>query len=842
MAKRKRLTRMPIIMALSIALVLTVFLGTFFAIRQVSHTERESSLIEDEFVREKRELIASRAENLVEYAMIRQNLDEVTYFADVRKEVLIKSEEIFQTMSFAIIEYGDDVAEGLEVVSGAAGGELNFLSGLDKEKLWAIIKGSEKFDGVFIDQSIRAINSDSHVPRLVYARHIPDWNWSLVVYSDLDDMEIFLADFRAGLRRELENQIAFLGFIGMFTLIFAYLMAGHYRNVLKRQIGLFSDFYGNFNKNSKLELEKFRYYELYKIARVTNSMMKSLAQVRAELEANEEKFRGFFELSPDLIYVINFRRGIVEEANPAFLEKLGFNIDEIQSIPVSRLFRSEDGKPFNELYSEIKLKKEIRNLNLSVMSKSGDEIKLEINARFADRGGVESRILHIARDVTERFEAEKKIRSLAFNDFLTDIPNRNNFIGQLDVLLREVSEKDYKFGMAFIDLDRFKQINDTLGHHSGDQLLISVSKRLKESIRATDMLARLGGDEFVILFSEVSSKTSLEIVMRKVMDVFKEPFALSKRRVFVTASIGVSIYPKDGNTAEELIMNSDKAMYHAKDSGRNTYRFYDESIVGYSYEDLNIEAELREAIDKKQFVLHYQPVFSCRKRKYIGIEALIRWNHPDRGLIYPDNFISKAEENGHIVEIGRWVVEQVARDTKRLNDLGFIGNSGINMSSVQLKDGKFIEIINKAIENNGLYLGQLVLELTESLAVSETSENRTFMETLREMGIHMILDDFGTGYSSISQLHKYPLGVVKIDKSFISRMGISDKDMEITASIIEMAHKFNIKVVAEGVETEAQHKALIQMGCDMVQGYYFARPMPILDLNNYLVAYKSKKD
>jgi EAL domain-containing protein (putative c-di-GMP-specific phosphodiesterase class I) len=274
-------------------------------------------------------------------------------------------------------------------------------------------------------------------------------------------------------------------------------------------------------------------------------------------------------------------------------------------------------------------------------------------------------------------------------------------------------------------------------------------------------------------------------------------------------------------------------MYLAKDSGRNTSRFYDESIVGYRCEDLNLEAELREAIDKKQFVLYYQPVLSCRKQRYVGVEALIRWEHPSKGRVYPDEFIPKAEENGHIVEIGRWVLEQAAEDTKRLNDLGFIGNTGVNISSAQLKDVKLIESIERAIDANNIQQGQLVLEFTESLAMMEIEENRLVMEAISEMKLHIVLDDFGTGYSSIGRLHKYPFTVVKIDKFFVSRMCMSSRDMEIIASIIEMAHRFMIKVVAEGVETQEQHQALIEMDCDMVQGYYFAHPMPFKELLKY---------
>jgi len=734
MAKRKRLTRIPLMMSMGIAFVLIVFMGTFFAIRQFGQIERESATIKNEFIEERRDLIASSTESLAEYAALRKTLsdgemrdilsakvDEAHasiisiykanqadvekarikamaldflrkvrfnkgrghYFAvsmegrellnpispelegdnlmetgspevssarkseielikrrkqgfvendwpkpdeegslkrktsyikyvepfdmyigagdfhddyseSVKEDILIEARQVSDRVTVKIVDYGKESGQKLKIIDGDFDGDEDFLDGIEEKDLLAIIMDSQKYEGAFIDQSIRAMNTDLDIPSLVYVRHIPEWDIALVAYSNLYDMKNFLSAFSISLQGELRWQLSFLLFAFLITLAFAYSMAGYYRNMLGRQIGLFSDFRRDNKGKRKLDLKKFKYFELYRIARIMNRMMESNDRMSRDLEESEEKFRGFFELSPDLIFVINFKRGIIEDANPAFIEKLGFNMDELKSIPLSRLFKTGDDQKFIERYSGLKEAREIRNLHFPAVTKSGEEIKLEITARLAQGKEKDMRVLNIARDVTERLEKEMKIRNMAFNDFLTEIPNRNKFMIKLDALLGKVEGKDYSFAMAFIDLDRFKIINDTLGHNAGDQLLVKVAKRLKACIRSTDMLARLGGDEFVILFADTSSKSGVEAVVKKVLQVFKDPFYISKRSVFITASIGVSMYPRDGFTAEELMIKSDKAMYLSKDSGRNTYRFYTGSIEEDNYQGMKI-CELKEA-------------------------------------------------------------------------------------------------------------------------------------------------------------------------------------------------------------------------------------------------------
>lgn len=751
------------------------------------------------------------------------------YEASMKRDVLDRAAGMVpeRHTGMAVADFGSDTVRHVVGLNTYETWPSFFLNRINRHQWESLLMAAEAQDGMFIQEELKGLSNEKPVPRLVFVRKIPGWQWSLVTWSDLEDMEIIMNQADVSMRDELKGQVVFLGVMSLFLLAMAFAIAHYFRGVVEEQIGHFEIFYKNATRRgTRVAVERIKYQELYELARDTNIMMESLWEIRSELEESEDKFRSFFELSPDCIYMIDYVEGRIQEANPAFLEKTGYSFDELRRMSFRELCLSGDLERAAEARKRIEANEKVKNLEMVLKTASGGAIHLEINACPVLKNGRVVRVLHIARDVTERRRSEERIKRLAFNDFLTGLPNRKSFLDGLENAVRKSIGNGESFGIAFIDLDRFKHINDTLGHTAGDRLLAAVATRLRTCIRSTDILARLGGDEFVILFKDVSGREGMERASVKILEILREPFVLDSLSVLVTASLGLAVYPEDGKDSERLLMNADKAMYAAKDLGRNTYKFYDSSIKEYGTDNLSLMADLSKAIEAGQFLLHYQPVTTCRKGRLIGAEALIRWNHPDKGLIYPDRFIYLAEENGQIVEIGSWVIREVAAKLGEMKRRGFDGIVGVNLSRIQLQGDGLLKVLKQAVEENGIRFDQFVLEITESLAFEEAERDRGLLDDLSRLGVHVALDDFGTGYSSLSQLHKYALNIVKVDKSFIAGAADKGRQRGVLASIVEMAHRFGLKVVAEGVETPGQLETLKEMGCDMVQGYHIARPMP----------------
>jgi diguanylate cyclase (GGDEF)-like protein/PAS domain S-box-containing protein len=456
-------------------------------------------------------------------------------------------------------------------------------------------------------------------------------------------------------------------------------------------------------------------------------------------------------------------------------------------------------------------------------------IPLEIIGGWTDM----SELIHAENAL---IKSQEKIQHLAHYDSLTNLPNRVLITERIEQAIHFSDRENWNFSLLFLDLDDFKIVNDSLGHHYGDALLQKVAARLEKNLREVDTAGRLGGDEFVVILSNTNGHGAANVA-QKIINSFKEPFNVDDKVLSIQTSIGISIYPQNGRDSNSLTRHADIAMYHAKNTGRGQFSFFDSSMNKHLEQRLTIERDLRDAIHKKQFLLHYQPQIDLNTRKLIGVEALIRWQHPQRGMVSPVDFIPIAEDYGLIHQIGEWVLQQACEDIKNWEINGFSNfKVAVNLSLRQLQSGDLFDKISQILKNTGVDGTRLELELTESVMMENHAATVDFMTQCKDLGIHFSIDDFGTGYSSLSYLTKLPLlDKLKIDRSFIQDLSEHDDANTIVSAVVNMAKSLRLNVIAEGVETLEQLNYLIESGCDTVQGFYFSRPLHYDELTKFLI-------
>jgi diguanylate cyclase (GGDEF)-like protein/PAS domain S-box-containing protein len=442
-------------------------------------------------------------------------------------------------------------------------------------------------------------------------------------------------------------------------------------------------------------------------------------------------------------------------------------------------------------------------------------------------------------DITTRKKAEEQIAKMAYFDVLTSLPNRYLFKDRLDQAIIYAEKYQKLLAIIYLDLDDFKRINDTFGHNFGDKLLQAVSDRLEKKIRKIDTLARveednlettiarLGGDEFTILLREIKETQDASRVAQRIVDLFSEPFHIENRMIFISTSIGIALYPNDGKDVDTLLKNADTAMYHAKEKGRNHYQFFSEHMNIEALERFSLENSLRSTTDKEDFQLYYQPQYDSSTDKIIGVEALIRWMHPDRGILLPDTFIPIAEESGLIIKIGNWVLKSACKQNRAWQLAGFPPiYVTVNISGMQFKQKNFAESIAQTLLDTDLEPQYLELELTESILMEPTDTTFNTLNELKATGVRLAIDDFGRGYSSLGYLKRLPVDTLKIDRSFVQDILSSSDDRAIIKAIISLARTLNLRVIAEGVETKEQLAYLREQGSDGIQGFLLSKPMP----------------
>ena len=440
-----------------------------------------------------------------------------------------------------------------------------------------------------------------------------------------------------------------------------------------------------------------------------------------------------------------------------------------------------------------------------------------------DETGKVSGFLKVAYDITERKRTEDFVLHMAQHDALTGLPNRVMLMDRIDMGIKRARRSNSRVGVLMMDLDHFKRVNDTLGHHVGDQLLIAVTQRIQAGLRESDTLARLGGDEFVVVLPDISSREEMQRVIDTIMQHVSTPIPIGEQQLLITPSLGGCLFPDDGLDANTLLKNADTAMYVAKAAGRSNSQWFSEEMLKQTQENLSLTNALKPALDENQFNIHYQPEISLKTGQMIGMEALIRWKHPTRGNISPERFISLAEETGLILPIGDWVLSAACHEAVRLcQQLGVPLQLAVNVSPRQLQQKNWIDQISRALKESGLPATSLELEITEGTLIQNPDECAAMLREIRALGVRVVIDDFGTGYSSLSYLTRFPIDKIKIDRSFVRDLVVDAADAAIIDAVIAMAHSLKIVVIAEGVETPEQLAYLSQRGCDEVQGYYFS--------------------
>lgn len=443
----------------------------------------------------------------------------------------------------------------------------------------------------------------------------------------------------------------------------------------------------------------------------------------------------------------------------------------------------------------------------------------------------------IFTDLSERKTVEDELEKRSLTDSLTDVCNRFAYLERMNALLASSTHVSHTIQHAvfFLDLDRFKQVNDTLGHAVGDALLVEMAKRIQGLLKNKDILARYGGDEFVITLTNIVHPREAAKFAEKLIRVIEEPVILNGQEIFVSTSMGVSIFPTDGETTEQLINRADKAMAFSKQNGRNGYAFYFDELHTDTKRVLLLDTELRKAIDQRDFTLHFQPKIDAKNLQLIGVEALVRWQNDKLGFVSPAEFIPYAEETGLIIPLSEMIFELACENHKQLVDAGYTKVPiAINVSSIQFQQQNFLESIQHILERNNASAVNFEIEMTERTVMNSASETVSKLVKLKQMGFKLSIDDFGTGYSSLSYLVRFPLDILKIDRSFIQHICSLDDKQAVVDAIIQMSHRLKMKVVAEGVESAQQVELLKEMGCDYIQGYYYSKPLPINELIDFI--------
>jgi len=559
--------------------------------------------------------------------------------------------------------------------------------------------------------------------------------------------------------------------------------------------------------------------------------------ITARKHADEQmrKLSSALEQTAEAVMITD-RRGIVEYVNPAFETITGFSRKEMIGDKPSIVKSGRQGPEFyrqlwrtisaGEVFSEVFINKR-KDGSLFYEEKTITPLK-------NDTGEV-THYVSTGHDITERMQTQEQLRFLAHHDALTELPNRTLLLDRLKQALARVRRGNRRLAVLFLDIDRFKTINDTLGHDIGDHLLQDLSQRLRSCLRDGDTVARFGGDEFVVLLDDLGNVTDITGIAQKILEVLKPPFIVGEATLHVTASIGVSMFPSDGEDSGTLLKNADTAMYRAKDLGRNTYQFYSADMSARAFERLTLENSLRHALEREQFVLYYQPQVDVRSGQVVGAEALLRWRHVEFGLVAPAEFVPLLEETGLIMPVGEWVFRRACAQLKKWHEAGHHDlRVSLNLSSRQFSDRHLGTTIKQIMEETGVRPECIELEITESLIMQHTRTTMDILETLNRTGVRVGLDDFGTGYSSLAYLRRFPLDSLKIDRSFVLDIPKDPDDMAITQAIIMMGRSLKLDLVAEGVETVEQRDFLLGQGCPVMQGHLFGHPMAAEDFEALL--------
>jgi diguanylate cyclase (GGDEF)-like protein/PAS domain S-box-containing protein len=549
----------------------------------------------------------------------------------------------------------------------------------------------------------------------------------------------------------------------------------------------------------------------------------------AELRASEQRFQALVQHSSEVVILVN-RNGRVEYVSESMARVFGYGEADLQGRPLSDIFHTNAGTRLREGLAEVAQRPYgVLELELPLQHRDGRECTVQITiTNLLDSPAVGGLVLN-TRDISERRQLEDQLSHQAFHDNLTSLANRALFKDRVEHALKRTLRQTPSVAVLFLDLDGFKEVNDSLGHAAGDRLLIQVSQRLAASVRPGDTVARFGGDEFAVLIEDATDEPELDAVAERILEDLRQPFFINDRELHVRGSMGIARMDPDVDGVDQLLRNADLAMYRAKAAGQGGFERYDPEMHTELVQRVQLEADLRRALDEGELFLHYQPTIDLASGHLVGAEALARWRHPTRGLVPPTEFIPLAEASALIRPLGAWVLREACRQAAEWQrassqrDMPF--SLSVNLSGKQLQHAQVVQDVAAALEASGLPPESLVLEMTESVLMDDSETVLDILRQLKRLGARLAIDDFGTGYSSLSYLHRFPVDILKIDRSFVERLSRTSDNAELARTVVRLGQSLQLQTVAEGVEDSAQFLTLRRMGCDVGQGYYFGRPM-----------------
>jgi len=549
-------------------------------------------------------------------------------------------------------------------------------------------------------------------------------------------------------------------------------------------------------------------------------------QIEEALRVSERRYRALFERNLAGVYRTTIE-GRILDCNESFARIFGYSSREevLRQAAWDFYIRPEDRQA---AVAKLIERQSLTNYELCLRRKDASLVWVLQNENLVEgQDGLLSVIEGTIIDISERKRAEEQVKHLAFHDPLTNLPNRLLFNDRLTLAVAQAHRHNQRLAVLFLDLDRFKVINDSLGHSVGDELLRQVAERIQEHVREGDTVARLGGDEFTLLVPGITAEEDAAKIARKICEAIHDPFWIDGRELFVTTSVGVSVYPSDGHDSETLIRNADSAMYRAKEQGRDNYQLYTPAMNAKAVERLSLESRLRQAVANEELELHFQPFIDLKTAELLGAEALLRWRHPELGLIPPGEFIPIAELSGLIVPIGEWVLRTACAEARKWHEKGFQGLTvSVNLSSRQFQQSDLVSQVTHALDETGLEPDKLDLEITESNAMQNAEHSINMLWGLKKQGVRISMDDFGTGYSSLNYLKRFPIDRIKLDQSFVRDLPSDKDDAAIAMAVIAMGRSLELAVIAEGVETEEQLAFLKGQNCDQLQGFLLSKPLP----------------
>lgn len=706
-----------------------------------------------------------------------------------------------------------------------------------------VVRGCIYDDNQKLAAAYRSLESNQPCPdTLTNLQTEKNNNFSQYFVIRLDHTHIgtlYIENSRDDLLQRFNQFLLFSVIILAVAVVLAIFLANQLQEVVVRPMRELSNTLKNImhNQDYSIRAAKESNDEIGDLVDLFNDLLGTVEEENSSLKTSEERFRKLTALSPVGIFQVDQKQQL-QYVNQRWRDIHGIGDHDPSLQEWFEQVHSGDLVIVQQAWNRLICDQESIALELRLARRDGSHTWIHLLAgALHDRNGELLGYLGAISDISELKAAQIQMENLAFYDPLTGLANRRLFKNRLEKSVKSVLRSGTSMALMFLDMDQFKRINDTLGHDAGDILLKEVANRLNATVRENDTVSRIGGDEFTILLTDVHQTADVLIVAEKLLQALAKPIRIKGQDIVTTVSIGITMTPEDSTDVNTLMKNADLAMYRAKELGRNNFQFFSEDMNHSILAHLAMEKEIKEAIQREQFTLMFQPKISLRDYGITGVETLIRWEHPDRGLITPDHFIPVAEETGQILSIGSWVLEQSCRQISSLIRTGVLptrAKVAVNLSAKQFADPNLVKQILNVIEVSQLPPECLELELTESTLMDDVESAIHIMQEIKKTGVSIAIDDFGTGYSSLSYIKRFPIDVLKVDRSFVMDIPEDQNDMAITAAVIAMAHKLSLSVVAEGVETQDQLAFLRRNNCDEGQGYLFSRPLSLGQLHQFL--------